>query len=292
MIARLFFRAALGVGLFAAALIATHSTALALSEFCPATVDALHRVGGTDVAPVHSYTISAVGPRSVAGKVIVKTTTGWYAFDFPKSALVKREIHAQFTTLHFTRIVYRSDPMYVTVPSPETVEGGYVANAWTSGDTFFGWDAQGNVQCSPPGGFAAKPAASQPVESLASADEAPMLAPPPSGATILNAVSTQAPGSVDCAKPFDFVTVTKAMPPDAPSNYQVNVALEPDINTLVNVLVDADGSVTDAWVYAHSGDGDFDRDVLNAARRSSYAPGVAFCKPVPGAYIFRAGYRP
>jgi hypothetical protein len=68
MIARSLLRAAVGVVLFAAAFLAAHSNALAISEFCPATAGSFSRVGGTDAAPVYSYTISAVGPRSVAAR--------------------------------------------------------------------------------------------------------------------------------------------------------------------------------------------------------------------------------
>jgi TonB family protein len=65
----------------------------------------------------------------------------------------------------------------------------------------------------------------------------------------------------------------------------------PEATALVEVLVDADGKVTDAWVYSPSGYQLFDDETLRVARASTYAAGTAFCKPAPGTYLFQATFK-
>jgi hypothetical protein len=64
------------------------------------------------------------------------------------------------------------------------------------------------------------------------------------------------------------------------------------INLLVQVLVDANGSVADAWTYASSGSKLIDAAVLDAVRQSKYAAGTAFCVPAPGVYIVHWQFKP
>jgi TonB family protein len=219
----------------------------------------------------------------------VKTTTGWYRFDFPETELTERDIKQQSPTAEFTRTIYRSNPMYVTFNAPETVDAGYVASATTSGDKYFGWDAKGDVTCDPPAGFGLISGTNHSSEPLADTEKKALLAPPPTGAPLANAVAIPAPGSLDCADPFSFASVTKSPAPVYPPSMRSAVVPRVVI-VLVQVLVDADGKLSDAWVYSPSGRSDFDDETLRVARLATYESGTAFCKPAPGSYIFRVEF--
>lgn len=50
------------------------------------------------------------------------------------------------------------------------------------------------------------------------------------------------------------------------------------------VNLSASGSVTGAWIKKSSGRSDLDHSALEAAVKTTYAPGMRNCKPVAGAY--------
>ncbi|MGH8163649.1 MAG: energy transducer TonB, partial [Rhodanobacteraceae bacterium] len=64
----------------------------------------------------------------------------------------------------------------------------------------------------------------------------------------------------------------------------------PSAMVLVKITIMPDGSVGDASVYQSSGLPAFDDATLDAARRATYAPAIAYCKPTVGAYLFKAKF--
>ncbi len=60
----------------------------------------------------------------------------------------------------------------------------------------------------------------------------------------------------------------------------------------IDVMVLADGKVGDAKVVQTSGTADFDDAAVDAARKSTYAPALAYCLPAAAHYIYKASLKP
>lgn len=262
--------------------------ALALAEFCPAEIEAPHQLDAkTGPSALFSYALRAESPRSVAGSAIFDTSMGWFEVEFPRTALTARAYRMQDEFVSFTRATFESDPLYVRFPQPVTIKGGYVASATSSGDQVLGWDAKGTVQCAPRAGFETRPTTGPKVDFLKTLNPRTDLdAMPSSNAAIAVAAITSAPGSTDCDVPFANATAEAASPeyPVVPENRAASVWVE--------VAVNADGTLADAWIYAPSGSRPFDAAALRAARLSKFKGGRVFCQAAGGDYLFHALFQP
>jgi len=263
--------------------LATHGTARALSEFCPASSGGFYRIGDAS-SSLYSFVVDAEGPRTVSGTIVVKTDTGWFNVPFAQATMIERDEQWRDEFVSYSRRSFGSAPLYVRFPQPEHIIDSFVLEATASGDPYFGWDSKGDVQCSAPAGFGI-------VNTLPRAEAAHLLNPrtdvhdpPPANAIVPTASISSIPGSTDCQTPFAQAAVTKPVSPNYPLGYNITTEV------LVEVLVDASGALADSWVFKPSGYTYFDQAALESARKSTYQAGTAFCKPAPGKYIFRAKF--
>jgi len=279
-------RAVLTIALaFVASMLAAHGTARALSEFCPAHSGGFNRIGDA-ASSLYSFTVDAEGPRTVSGTIVVQTDAGWFSVPFASAAIAGRAEKWRNTNVEYAREAYSSAPMYVQFPTSQHIIASFVSHTSSSGDLIFGWDAQGDVQCSAPAGFGIIRDATKQKETTELLNpRTDLSASPPPGATIQTAAVASPPGSTDCKTPFADAIVTRPVPPQYPLGYNVGTVV------LVEVLVDASGALADAWVFSPSGYRSFDLAALESARQSKYQSGTAFCKAAPGNYMFRAVFR-
>ncbi|HTV91292.1 MAG TPA: hypothetical protein VMG98_01100 [Verrucomicrobiae bacterium] len=270
--------------------------ALAIAEFCPATIGVAHQVkdgGGT----LYSTTLGAQGPRSVTADVEAQTENGWYQFSIPQTAIVQVAAKYKTTQLTFTRYESSSALLYVRFPEGAgNVIRWWITDAASSGDTLMGWDNKGTVACSPDAqgprpGPTPDPAVLKKYQAFVAERMSPPLLDydrmPGTGDTVMT-TTPGVPQDLTCDKPFSNSAVTHAVAPTWPLTYTMTVQLQ----TLVRVDVNSDGSILDAWVFQPSGIRAFDDSAVESARRSTYAAGRAYCRPAPGSYLFRAVFNP
>lgn len=278
---------ALPLALALLALVCVRAPAHANSELCPASVESIQRVGGPS-SNIFSLSLSAQGPRSVSGTIIIRSGDAWYRASVPSTALTKNDLQWTDEFLSFTQSDYSSAPIYVRVPAAAETAFAYVERVTSSGDAEFGWDAKGRVDCPVSGGFGV-PAKYKPPVTLTN-PRSDLLQVPSASVAVIDAVPIAAPGSLACATPFAAATVSQAVPPVFP--YGERFPGFRGAMTIVTVVVGADGSLIDAFVFVPSGHHDIDAAALEAARESTYQAGTAFCAPAPGLYNFRAQFEP
>jgi hypothetical protein len=268
--------------------------ALAVAEFCPATIGPAHQVkdgGGT----LYSTTLGAEAPRSVTADVEAQTENGWYQFSIPETAIVQQAARYRTSQLTFTRNESSSTLLYVRFPQGAgNVIRWWITDAISSGDSAMGWDEKGKVGCSPYAQGSA-PAPDPAMLKQYQGFVAERLGPPlldydrmPGTGDAVLTIAPAVAQELSCDKPFSNSTVSHPVSPAWPLTYTTAVALQ----TLVRVDVNPDGSVVDAWVFQPSGIRAFDNSAVDAARRSTYTAGRAFCEPAPGIYLFRALFTP
>jgi len=282
---------------FIAYLAATHGTARALAEFCPARISPVHAVangGGS----LYSATLGALSARNVQADGEAQTENGWYAFAIPSIAITQQEITYKSSVVTFTRYESKSPLFYVRFPSDAgKVLRWWVTDATSSGDTVMGWDAKGKVTCPPLANFIPVITVGKPRQT-ASTDEWRAHRATPGAANydrlpvasdmVLSATGGAPAQNLACAAPFAPAIVTRPNQPGWPMGYNISS----EIVTLIRVAVDAHGNVADAWIWQPSGGKAFDEAALASAKNSVYAAGTAFCAPAPGDYVFRAVFRP
>ncbi len=270
----------LGIGL------ACGGRALALTEYCPARVGGFQALGA---APSALYSLTAESARSVQGVLLVETTTGWYEVQFPSTAIAQRGYQYSGAFGNLSRTGYESDPLYVRFPSPTKVDAVYVAHAQTHGETDFGWDAKGDYARFPePQRVPTVDIAMFGMTTVRSPRTA-LAAPPEPQAPIALASPAAPPGSPSCDQPNTYAVVAKPMSPDFPMDERTR---RTPAMSIIAVVIDAAGQLTDSWVYLSSGSPSFDAVAMQAARESTYRPGRMLCQPVGGEYFFRAEFRP
>ena len=179
------------------------------------------------------------------------------AVTVPQSKLIQRDEHYRDPIVAFERRRFSSDPLYVRFPHGVNVLGAFVLDAQAFDDA--SWAPKGRVSCDPPAGF---------------------------GVAATHAVAP--PGSTACDVPFRSVkteTVKQVLfPLGFTLNHTVEVAVKMDIA--------ANGAVVGENVYEPSGSSVFDDAALKAATGSTYVVGRAFCRPVPGSYLFKVQFNP
>lgn len=120
-------------------------------------------------------------------------------------------------------------------------------------------------------------------------DDDRISAPPSSASVVLAAKPSAALETATCSEPFRVAMVkTQAMP-----HYPQTIVRPADrVGTDVEVAVNPDGTLADAWVWGPSGFSAFDDEAVRAAKASTYTNSWAYCKPVPGLYFFRVTFEP
>lgn len=299
----------------AALFVCSQRPASAMVEFCPAHLQ-YERVGSgaslirqqsardatgksaEQVSSLYGLELTAFGPRAVTHAMLTfDTSGGWYIVDVPSLTLVEKDRHYTGPSSKFTLQDYVSPVFYVHFPQAVAVNHGWVSSAATHGDSQFDWDAQGTVRCDPvPRSTRTiavtsfnRRSSDSPGQSLyrLGPNDADPLSRPPQPASAVLPAKTAAPPYPSCAKPFEFALVTHAQTPDYPSSMRGRFGF-----TTVEVALGADGKLADAWIWGPSGHTEFDAVSLQAAQRSTYSAGRAYCKPAPGYYFFRVTFDP
>jgi TonB family protein len=266
--------------------------ALAVTECCPARVGPFHPLDGKESATLFSYDLSAESARSVTGTVLAHTEDGWYAVKFPETPLVQHTYDYQNPYAAFSRLTYESAPLYVRFPRPVTIKGVFVRAARSTGDQVLGWDAAGDVVCSPPAGTEAKPvpgAGALPDRQKLMNPRTDLNALPGADAPIALAAATSSPVSADCAEPAKNAAVMEPGLLDYP-DFERRRGASAVVD--VEVAINASGALDGAWIFAPSGSKWFNEAALRAARTSTYAGGTAYCQPANAIYIFQAVFTP
>ncbi|MHB8357490.1 MAG: TonB family protein, partial [Vulcanimicrobiaceae bacterium] len=117
-------------------------------------------------------------------------------------------------------------------------------------------------------------------------EDALWLAPGPAS-IVLDTQPTKALETTSCTHPFrpattEYVaqlTYPKVLEPENPSGM-----------TVVEVAINRDGSLADAWIRAPSGYDVFDEAALATARASRYTNARSYCTNVPGLFLFKATF--
>ena len=262
-------------------------SALAYTEYCPADVN-IHAVGVPAGQPsaLYSVALSALTPRSVSGTIVVGGSEKWYAVPFDKMRLDPVALQWQDIYATFTRKQSMSNAFYLKFDAPILIDHAYLRVGTVTEERLLGWD---NEEHGCP--YDGKPAITGSGSSMLKLLQVPpgMDATPSPQSLVLSPHGIVVPGPTDCAKPFADASVTSAMRPDVRSDFtaaNISQAL-----AVVQVALNEDGGVDDAWIWKSTGNDQFDSAALLAAKRSRYAPKIAFCKAVPGMYVFFVNYR-
>lgn len=237
-----------------------HARASAMTEFCPATLS-IGALGAHASPPnsgsVFAFRLSSLKRRTLSAKLGFDTSLGWYTAEVPGANIARpgsaNPPYRFDTGLH-----------YVRFPQGLLLYRAWVISTNRGGDS---------VQCTPP---TAKS----------------WLKPPfvmPQNATPISPVASTALGSRDCASAFSDAKVIHAIDPPYP-NFGID-GMRPQGRSNVVVAIDEMGRVVDAAVSRSSGYKAMDDATLRAARASTYRAGRAYCKAVPGLYIFSVKFQ-
>jgi TonB family protein len=288
-----------GVLMAAAFFLVLYRPASAMIEFCPARLS-YARVGPESAkdqpSSLYGANLSALGPRTVTSATLAfDTSAGWFTFDAPAMTLVEKARHYTNPTVSFIRRDYVSPRFYVRFPTDVTIAHAWVYSASAKDDGAFGWQAQGTVRCDPPAAASPEqakrfPKNVHPFYTLADADKDGLSDEPTSTSLILAAAPSKALENFACTEPFREATVKTQVVPQYPDIMRGRVGMDATVS--VEVALNGDGSLADAWVWGPSGFQPFDDAALLAAKASTYEGGRAYCAAVPGSYFFRVTFDP
>ncbi len=272
-------------------LVVSTAHAQAISELCPARFF-MQPVKQSEPATtsLYGFELAAEGPRSVTAALAFDTSDGWFVASVPATSLHEKDEHYSSPSATFIKRTWVSPIMYMKFPSHFTISHAWVYSAQSTGDDF-GWSKMGLVVCQPASGARSVSVAPQgQLAKLDPKDEDPISAPPGAGAVIISADRSSPLKKSDCATPFRDATATKTFSPDYPNAERGRVGI--NVTSTIQVSINADGSLADAWVYYPSGFPDFDDAALQGARLSKYESGIAYCEPVPGLFLFHVTFSP
>lgn len=268
--------------------------AAAVAEFCPAQVS-LRPVGdGFTPAQVYGFELSAEGSRTVTSMLAFDTSAGWFTASVPAVEIAEKDRHYTAPWVSFTRRDWVSPVMYLRFPGVLTVKRTWVYLARATGDSF-GWEAKGQVSCSANPGPAIPPRLPARPPTLDPRDDDHLNASPRLNASFIPVVASLPLKQTNCGKPFEDASVATMIPPNFPEGgpfpgSSVDAGVETTV--AVTVIINANGSLSDAWIWESSGVPNFDRAALNAARATGYRPALAYCEAVPSQYLFKVTFTP
>jgi len=249
-------------------------------ETCPALVG-LHPEKVPGLKNTYAAILYAPSARSVVARLGAFTDRGFYSIALPERTLAPVPTASPRP---FDRFAYRAVPVAVRFPDDLTVYELWVHEARaTAGDT--DWTKAGTVECTPPEGDPRVPRVSNP-DPAATASPTPEPLPTADPA-IAPAIALLSPGLETLACPHPFVDA-RALVPVAP-DYPFARAME-DGTSLVEITIDPTGSPVGSYVYKPSSEPAYDIATVQAATLTTYAPAIAFCRPIYSRYIFRAEF--
>jgi hypothetical protein len=256
-------------------------------EFCPASlrIEAVGEGPAKRPAVTFGFELVALGPRTLDATIAFDTDAGWFTATVPPVTLTERDRHYNGPSNGFVDPEWVSPTTSVRFPKSVRVLHAWVSTALAIGDTF-GWSSQGPVPCSPfPNGDVS--AGLRGNDRVKLDEEDRLNAEPSRASPIVDAQQSAALAGVECARPFSDATVSNQV---GPAYSGILAAEGAGGDTGIIVAIGADGQLKDAWVWAPSGQKQFDDATLTAAKKSTYRAGIAYCKPVPGMYLFWASF--
>ena len=290
-------RMAVAVASLALCIFALPRQAQAMIEFCPAILNRAP-VGVPDpkgplpAVALYGVDLSALGPRSLESATLAfDTTAGWFTVKVPAVAIAEKLRHYTSISASFVRRAWVSPIMYVRFPAALKISHAWVFDAQVKGDGPFGWEARGEVTCSPPStaGALAKQNDMGSGPKLDPKDKDALWLAPGPASIVLDAQSAKALETTSCSDPFRPAVVVYAAQPVYPKALEPQ---DPSGVTLVIVAINPDGSLADAWIWAPSGYEAFDEAALKSAQASKYKNARSYCTNVPGLYLFKAAFGP
>lgn len=303
----------------AAIFLSLHRPASAMVEFCPAHLNyervgtgtlLMRRQAGSDqtgglqseTLAMYGLDLSALGPRTITSATLIfDTSDGWYRVSVPALTLAEKDRHYTGPSSTFVRKDFVSPIFYVRFPKNLSVGHAWVDTASAQGDPVFGWDNRGVVQCDPTPRrmrlisasrtktAAVRDGALRPYGSglfqLDPKDLDALSFPPRSTSTLLLASRTNPPSSAACSQAFDDAFVRDQVTPEFPG-------MERGVSgtSAVQIALDEDGNLVDAWIWGPSGVQAFDDAAVAAAEHSTYHGERAYCAPARSNYLFIVEY--
>ncbi len=287
---------ALACGLFALAA----ERAQALTEICPARLE-VRAVSATDQtargpARLFGFALTAMGPRTVSGKLAFDTSAGWFTVDVPPVVLAEKDKHYDAMFGRLTIPGWVSPIMYARFPQAVTIAHSWLYSAIAKGDGDFGWEKSGMFICPPPAGaqradgvktisvvISTLPGGTRQFEipTVDPKEVEPLSTPPLAAVTQFAATATKPLETASCAKPFADALAIILVDPGYPRILQATGA-----SGLIGVglALNGDGTLADSWVWAPSGLAAFDQAAMSAVQHQKYSGAVSYCHPVPAIY--------
>ena len=234
-------------------------------------------------AKTYGLELRASSPREAAATLAFDTSEGWYEVKLPRTPLTPAS-RTEFTGegQRWQMAVDASKPVYVTFPSPVKIDNVLVTHAQAWNDAF-GWQDRGEVTCPLVAGTFEM---NLPNERW-SRPELSVLAEPPGGAPLLNAVARTPLEPASCRNPYVDATRTRRAEPQYPDFAQATNA---GGTIAIQVALNTDGSVDDAWIVGSSGNQQLDQAALQAASSSAYSGATEYCHAALGEYLYVVRY--
>jgi len=268
--------------------------AQAVVEFCPATVIGFHPIldpGSGNASKTYGFKIGAFGKRTTSGTVAIETDKGWFTAPFSNVALYSatRSVGSGRNEVDLTS--FTASTLFVTFPQSVIVQRMFVAQAVATGDGPFGWQARGSTPCDPPttllpaefaGAWNAPDENEHPPTTFRSPFAAPSVA--------VAATPTDPPAGSTCAQPFVASRVLTAATAVWPDSLGVNLK-NPQSAGIMAIALDGRGDVEDVWPWIASPYEELNAVEIDAAKRSTFAPAIALCRPVPSLLFYRYDWK-
>lgn len=254
-------------------------------EFCPATVTQAQAIGGGRSAVTYGYRLGAESARVVKGEIAIETDAGWFAAPFQDVALAPHLSRYDTDEGTYALAQAVSPLLYVRFPNPVAVKRVWVRHAAAPGEREFAWGTRGDVTCAPtPYESTGEPNAAA---HLHDEDRLTYDVPPGPKDRVVAAQPTAPAAGGACAEPFVQARATDPAVPGYPQGVKNSGAV-----VIAKVAVSSEGHLIDAWVVGNSGLTSFAPYALAAAQQTKYRNAVAYCRPVPSIYLFRATFFP
>ena len=220
--------------------------------------------------------------------MVAETDQGWFTWSQPAVQLSR----ATYTTTNDQTkdrwVIAESPELTVMFPKAFTIQHAWITAARTHGDAYFGWDARGSVTCAPPDFVSQSTSLPWKVERTPQAgDPTPAPAPPPAIAV----AAAQPLPAPSCEHPFTAAIVSKPVQPVFPKIVK-DEGMAQSAAAMVYVVINPNGKVADAWIFASSGYPLLDQSALDAAKHSSYIAPTSYCQAISGTYLFKADFQP
>lgn len=272
--------------------------AQALTEICPAQLEigavASDNHTARGPARLFGFALTAMGPRTVSGKLAFDTTGGWFTVDVPPTELAKKDRHYNGLFGRFTVPQWVSPIMYARFPADVTLNHSWLYSASAKGDGDFGWEKTGAFVCPPPPGtqngtkiisigISRAAGATQNFEmpAIDAKDVDALTVAPSPDARRLAAVASKPLETANCARPFADAFAKLMVVPAYPDELRGTGASR---IVGLGIALNADGTLADSWVWAPTDLQPFDDAAVQAEQQMTFTSAISYCRAVPAIY--------